>query len=257
MHFKEFQIDENTTINVSESPDCDMVDPILHFGERLIAINSQINRIRLQQFLAYDNKLSPQGQIELNGRINEIEIQQSKKQLEEIIKAPLPIEIDQLFSESKKKKQQKTIKTLRYNSNMFMSVPIYAWQKYNMPYSKFTVDFLPKELDSKKFPEMLRKKDNGDFEYFGDTDMSKGEMKNAIEKRNRVITEFVGNRDNWHCFFRTLAGIKGLEHPHIGQPHLHYISSAWGISRDTVIENLSGYRYTLNAEQIPFDTDSI
>ena len=136
---------------------------------------------------------------------------------------------------------------------MFMTIPLYAWQKYKMPYSKFTVDHLPKELDNKIIPLMLRKKDDGNFDYIGKTDLTKGEMRVAIDKRNRTISEFIGNEDQWHCFFRTMSGVKGNEIPHVGVPHLHYISSAWGIKRQHVIENLAQYRYSLNAATITFE----
>lgn len=40
---------------------------------------------------------------------------------------------------------------------------------------------------------------------------------------------------------------------HVGEPHLHFISSAWGIKRQHVLENLAAYRYNLNAETIKFE----
>jgi hypothetical protein len=229
-----------------------MVDPVVHFGNRIQAINYHVDKLRLQRFPPYET-LNINAKEELTKRIKEIERQRWASQYEQIIKSTLPFEITQLFNEVKKKAQQKLIKTLTFKSEMFMSVPIYAWEKYKMPYSKFTVDFLPKELDGKQFPAMLHKRNDGEFDYVGQTDMSKAEMRIAIEKRNRVISEFVGDEKHWYCFFRTMAGIKGLEQPHVGQPHLHFISSAWGIDRAKVIANLSSYRYSINADAIPFD----
>jgi len=252
MNFKDFHLEANRTFHVFETPDCNMVDPALHFGNRIQTINYHVDELRLQQFPPF-HTLSINAKEELKKRIKEIERQRWVKQYEQIIKVPLPIEIDQLFVEVKKKAQQKLIKAVTFKSEMFMSVPIFAWVKYKMPYSKFTVDFLPKELNGKQFPAMLHKRNDGEFDYIGQTDMSKAEMHIAIEKRNRVISEFIGDEKHWYCFFRTLAGIKGLEQPHVGQPHLHYISSAWGISRDKVISNLSSYRYNINADTIPFD----
>lgn len=252
MNFKDFRIDQNRTFHTFESPDCNLVDPVLHFGDRIQTINYHVDELRLQEFAPYKT-LNINAKEELIRRIKEIERQRWVTRYEQFIKVPLPFEITQLFKEVKKKAQQKLVKTLRFNSEMFMSVPIYAWENYRMPYSKFTVDFLPKELVDKQFPAMLHKRGDGEFDFVGQTNMSKAEMCIAIEKRNRVISEFVGDEKHWHCFFRTLAGIKGLEQPHEGQPHLHYISSAWGISREKVIANLSSYRYSINADTIPFD----
>lgn len=54
-----------------------------------------------------------------------------------------------------------------------------------------------------------------------------------------LVTEFIGDSTSWLCFFRTTSGIRGIEEPHMGKPHLHFISSAWGISREAIVKQLS------------------
>jgi len=260
MGFKVFQIDENKAYHTFASPDCNMINPIVHFGNTLQAINLHVDMVRAQSLPQY-KELSEPAKREFASRLEQISKDRWQKQYENIINMPLPDNIKQLLLEQKKKAQQKIIKSLVFTSSSFISIPIHAWESLGMPYSKFTVDYLPKELDKKIIPAMLHKKDNGEFDYLGQTNMSEGEMRVAIDKRHRVIMEFIGDEKYWHCFFRTMAGIKGIEARHVGQPHLHYISSAWGISRAEVIERLSSYRYSLKVETIRFqpsdDTDPL
>lgn len=90
-----------------------------------------------------------------------------------------------------------------------------------------SVDHPSKEFNSRVFPRLLRVNDN-DVEHIGYTDMSPGEMKAAMSKRDWIISEYIGDNDQWLCFFRTASGIRGTEKPHEGYPHIHFISSAWG-----------------------------
>lgn len=161
-------------------------------------------------------------------------------------------ELAMLLTERKKKQQQKLIKEIKFSSDILYSLPLFAWEKYKMPYSFFAVDHMPKELDGKKAPNYFYKNDDGNFEFNGITDLTDVEMEIALQKRNRVISEFLGDEEHWLCFFRTMAGIRGTEHPHIGSPHVHFISSAWGINREAIEKQLSSYRYKVNAETIAF-----
>lgn len=81
---------------------------------------------------------------------------------------------------------------------------------------------------------VFREEDNGEVEKIGESDMSDGEMK-ALLRQRRVQTIRVYHRgDNvWHCFYGTYKGINGEESGlHGSQPHVHYISDKWGMSRE-------------------------
>ncbi|MDN5285697.1 MAG: hypothetical protein JWR38_1971 [Mucilaginibacter sp.] len=247
MPYQIFSSKSNSEHHVYHGDDCNLVDPVIHFKKDFIEI---FTRLRILQ---NSNSLYSMRQRLDNmnkGRfLAKLDWEKEYKKVTNIILQP---ELTGLFQESKKKKQQNLIKAIRYHSDLFMALPIYAYQNHKMLFSRFTVDHLPKELDNKISPEFLRV-DNDNMEYLGYTDMSKGEMKVAIEKRNYIISDFIGDETDWHCFFRTMASIKGTEKPHEGYPHLHYISSAWGISRKDVINQLLSYRYSLKAETVPFD----
>ena len=254
MSVKVFRTGPTTEYHVYESPDCLFVNPAIHFAEVRNSMNYHLDLLRVQSEPLY-SQLSTKSRIELAARIKVRTKKQWIVEHRKILTTALPVELKLLLQETKKKAQQKLLKGVKFTSVMFMSIPLHAWQAFKMPYSKYTVDYVPKELSAKTFPTMLHMKggSSDEFTYIGDTNLSNAEMKLAIEKRNRIISEFIGDEDNWHCFFRTMAGIKGTEEPHIGHPHLHYISSAWGISRKNVIEQLTSYRYSLKAETIPFE----
>jgi hypothetical protein len=61
-----------------------------------------------------------------------------------------------------------------------------------------------------------------------------------------MIAKFIGDDRNWHCFFTNYKSLKGKEKTYKnGQPHFHYISDKWGLTRDEVIEQLGKRKYKL------------
>jgi hypothetical protein len=252
MNIKVIPTESNRAYHVYESPDHDKIDPSIHFGQLRIGIDHYVNSLAATNRPEYVN-LSLKGRLELSNRLEAIARNKWKIEKQAILDKPLPEPILSLLQEKKKKAQQKLIKEITYNTELFIAVPLHAWHLFKMPYSKFTVDNLPKELSKKTFPEVVHLRENSkDVIVVGETDMSQSELRLSVEKRNRIISEFIGDDENWFCFFRTLHGIRGTEVPHVGQPHLHFISSAWGVTREYVIQQLTSYRYSLKAETIAF-----
>lgn len=242
-----FPIGTDSQIFVENGEDAFMVDPAEHFEKKFTAIF-----VNLRQLQLYNANHTMGQRLESNARALVLGRNDWKKELFRSQNTVIPEELKQLLNEPKKKKQLQLIKSLVYHTDLFLALPLYAWEQHGMRYSIMRVDFLPKEFDHKVVPPMMHV--DGDLvEHFGKTDLTPNEMKAAIKKRNWVISEFVGDETNWHCFFRTMAGIKGIEAPHEGFPHLHYISSAWGIPREQVVNQLSSYRYNLPVATIPFD----
>ena len=66
-----------------------------------------------------------------------------------------------------------------------------------------------------------------------------------VEHRKVIVSKFLDKGDIWHCFFLTFKSLDGKENYHDGQPHLHYISSAWNIPRQEVKEQLTSKKYSL------------
>lgn len=254
MAIKRFPSQHNSEYTLFEAECCNLVNPITHFEKLFTGVSLHVEQMKHLHILKSNTHKE---RIELNNRLKTIAKMEWKGKLAKILATPISDDLIELLQESKKKKQQKLLKKLSFNSDTFVAASIYAWHKFKMPYSMVVVDHMPHELKGKTFPMFLEKRDNGNFEFDGVTDLTERQMNVAIEKRNRIMSEFVGDEQNWHCFFRTLSGIKGRETPHEGEPHLHYISSAWGLSRDEVIKQLSSYRYNLRAETIPYISNNI
>lgn len=235
----------NEVYRFFELDNCNQVNPIEQFKTEYIQWN-----------IGFQKKLSPQSFktsfLEII-RLKTIAEQEWNTLLEKSLNLQLPIELYQLFVEQKKKNQQKLIKLLKFRTELFQPLYMQAWFKHNLSYSRFSIDHFPKDLHNKKMPLFFHKEDNGSFNYFGKTDLSSGQMDAALKQRNRVVAEFIGDENLWYCFFRTMSGIKGKEEPHLGYPHIHYISNAWGIEREVIIDNLMSYRYNIKAETIPFE----
>ena len=252
MGIKTFQVDSNTKYQFYEAPDCDLINPSIYFKEvtELINHNTTVSKLQAEP---YYKALTVRKRFELIGRLKAISTRRWIEEHKEIINTPLDSALMQLLQQRKKKAQQKLLKGLVFKSETLMAIPLHAWHHFKMPYSKYTVEYLPKELTGKTMPTVAHIDESDKLIVLGQTDMSENELRLAIGKRNRIISEFIGDEDSWHCFFRTMSGIKGSETPHEGFPHLHYISSAWGLSRQEVIRQLTSYRYSLkSAETISF-----
>ena len=80
----------------------------------------------------------------------------------------------------------------------------------------------------------------------GETDLTDGQLKQIVEHRKVIISKFIDKGELWHCFFLTFESLKGKEKWKDGKPHYHYISSAFGLTREQVIGELKKKNYKLN-----------
>jgi hypothetical protein len=102
---------------------------------------------------------------------------------------------------------------------------------------------LPKGFESKKKPQVAELSEDGVVMTVGETDLTKGEIKNMIEHRNAIIAHFFCKPDAWHCLFTTYNSLDGKESWKNGQAHFHYISNSFGISREDFIESMKLGQY--------------
>ena len=78
-------------------------------------------------------------------------------------------------------------------------------------------------------PQFAYKKEDGDITIVGDTKLTKGQIKQAIDQRRMLITKFLDKGDIWHCFFYTYKSLSGKESG--GLRHMPYVSNAWNFTR--------------------------
>ena len=107
-------------------------------------------------------------------------------------------------------------------------------------------EITPSGIDSTKMPYASLINENGEVEKFGKTELSDGQIKQVIQHRKVTVARIFDNGDRWHCFFANYRSLNG-EEIWLGknQPHFHYISNAFGISRQDLINELKAKKYNL------------
>ena len=96
------------------------------------------------------------------------------------------------------------------------------------------------KFNEKQHPAYFRKKDNGEVETVGKTDMTDGEMRAMLEQRKVVQARIYHKEPIWHCFYFTFKGLYGLECGTLGsQPHYHYLCDKSGISLDELTDRIN------------------
>ena len=168
-------------------------------------------------------------------------------------KVQIPNELIQLFDTKKKKEQTKLLNGLRMNPDILMAFLLMAGDKgYTL--SQYQSEHQTKAVDSTKMPKAYRQKKDGTIEKFGKTELTDGQLKQALEQRSVKVAKILEKDNEWHCFFLTFNSIGGKENWQNGQPHFHYISNLFGIEKKDVIEQIKSKKYKLgNLPHIALD----
>ena len=83
---------------------------------------------------------------------------------------------------------------------------------------------------------MIDATDEKNINAIGKTNLSDAALMHMVENQKKVIAQFIDFPDGrWYCFYRTHRGMAGRESGNQGQ-HMHFISSAYGVNRDSLIE---------------------
>lgn len=169
-------------------------------------------------------------------KINEEKFWETKEQKD------VPENFLRLLETTRKKDQESLLKGLSINPDQLISLIFKSYKDYGYLYSRYRFEILPKGVESKKKP-ILANISEDEITTIGDTDLTQGQVKNMIEQRKVIVSHFFEKGDDWHCLFITYNSIKGKENWKDGQAHFHYISSAFGISRDDFIESMKNGQY--------------
>jgi hypothetical protein len=144
-----------------------------------------------------------------------------------------------------KKEQISFLKGLSINDEQLVSFLIMAGDEFNYTYSQYKVEHLPNGFEEKKLPRIAELNDKGEIKSIGNTELTTGQIKQMIKQRHVVVSKFLDRDDQWHCLFLTFKSLLGEENYKAGKPHLHYISSAWGLSRQEILKQLKSKNYKL------------
>lgn len=152
--------------------------------------------------------------------------------------------LNQVLLANKKKDQIKILKNLSINPMNIANWSIKAWEDHKFTFSRYKFSNKNKGDEGKKLPKIIQKEGNELF-YSGDTDLTNGELRHAVEHQNRVLVYILDNGRDWHCLFNTFKGVTGKERHAGGAPHFHYISNKWGLTKNKILDELSSPKYSL------------
>ena len=155
----------------------------------------------------------------------------------------IPENFLKLLETPRKKDQESLLKGLSINPDQLIALIFKSYNDYGYLYSRYRFENLPKDLTSKKKPKVADISEDGVVKTIGETDLTDGQVKNMIEQRKVIIAHFFDKSDDWHCLFITYNSIGGKENWKDGQPHFHYISSAFGITREDFVESMKNGQY--------------
>lgn len=157
--------------------------------------------------------------------------------------AEIPENFLTLLETARKKDQISLLKGLSINPDQLIALIFKSFKEHNYLYSRYRFENLPKDLTDKRKPKIADISKEDAVNIIGDTDLTEGQVKRMINERKVIIAHFLDRGDEWHCFFITYNSIGGKENHKDGQPHFHYISSAFGIKRDDFIKSMESGNY--------------
>ncbi|MCB9282643.1 MAG: hypothetical protein H6563_01100 [Lewinellaceae bacterium] len=162
----------------------------------------------------------------------------------EYLSIEVPPALFKVLKSNSKKEQIQALKGLTVTNSELTAFICQAGENLGYKYSQYKSHHYPNGLEEDKLPEMFYTDGTGgDVKVIGETSLSDGQLKQAIDHRKVIVAKFLDNQDSWHCFFLTYKSLRGEERWE--HPHLHYISNTWEIERSEVVKQLSDKNYSL------------
>ena len=223
-----------------DSPDFEFVNPIEHYANSFIAVNVSMMRdiVLLKQFPF---------PIEIIEKvIFKQAVEDWLSKLKEIEQTPIPEYLIAVLNSKSRKEQEKLLRNSSITPDQLIAFIFKAKKDHCYTFSQYTTEHHQKGLDRNQMPKIVEIK-NGVVYKVGPTTLSDGQLKQALDHRKIIVSKFLDKQDEWHCLFLTFDSLKGKETWKDGQPHYHYISDKFGISREMVVSQLKRKKYSLGS----------
>lgn len=216
------------------------VDPIKYYGDFFIVKQMILRGVP-------DDELN--GKTAPSEKSKEIFIESTKlwlEKLNQIRSVEIPEDLIKLLSTTKKADQEKLLKDIELTPDLIAAFIFEACENHGYKFSQYKNEIPQKGLDISKLPLAYEVKEDGEVKIAGSTELSDGQLKQAMEHKKVTIGKFLEKDDDWHCFFTNYKSLRG-EESWLGknQPHFHYISSGFGLSKEQVIKELKSKKYKL------------
>jgi hypothetical protein len=251
---------EDKTLIKSSIEDTEFCNPVEYFFESYLMLILNLKReIRAQGFvdILKQGKLSFEDGNEIIQK-NSAKIKSTEKEIfdetfdkcvqefEILRKTKIPENFIRLFSAKSKNEQKKLLLNQQILPNQLLALYCVAYLEYGYTFSEYKSEHLPIDLMGKDFPDLFYE-DKNEIHKIGETSLSDGQLKHSLKNRNVTVSRFLDKGEEFHCFFVTYKSLRGEEKNwKNGQPHFHYISDKFGLSRDKVLNELKSKKYKLN-----------
>ncbi len=167
-----------------------------------------------------------------------------QKNRKETLAIPIPDEIKKLLKSKRKKEQIQLLKNFKVTSAELMAYTFYAFQYEGYLLTQIVGEHDPIGTDTSQKPRMIHV-EGEKVTSVGKTNLTKGQLKHIVNHQIKTVARILEKDDEWHCFFITYGSLRGDESWKDGQPHFHYISDKFGISKEVLIEQLRSREYKL------------
>jgi hypothetical protein len=218
--------------------DVERIDPVEYY--RTIYIES--NKVKSREMLLAKN---PPFTIEI---LEPTIIKSVNKDWEELYQKIMAEKVpDFLFSALRadnKKYQEKFLRGMQFTPDQLTAFYFRAYQEMGYTFSAYSSEHLPNGTVLGDMPTLVHIGADP-IAKVGETSMTDGQLKQAVEQRSAIYGKILDKGEEWHCFFTTIESIAGKENWKGGQPHFHYISDKFGVSREEVVKQLKNKDYQL------------
>ena len=226
--------------SIYTEPDCEYVNPIERFQVSTINSFAQMERDVLQ--LQFPGVPIPR---KIESMIVKRAVKSWKRILQRGLVTKIPCELFQLLEATSKREQEVLLKGLKFSSDQFIAFIYKSFLLHKFTFRQYTAEFSQKGINEGDLPLIAYVEDEK-LEIVGNSPLSEGQLKQAIQHRKRTIAKFFDRGTVWHCFFITYKSLRE-ERWRDGQPHYHYISDKFGLERSDVVNQLKSESYKLSS----------
>jgi len=176
----------------------------------------------------------------------------AEKQIKEAKETVLPPQIYNILEKNLYKREQvKCLKGVElsplYLGAIFIQAGIRGYK-----FSNYCYKGNPQNLSENELPSFIFLRDDGNLDSYGTASLIDGQLKDYVRSSKFILARILDKGERWHCFYQTKSGIQGKESGNLGsRPHLHYISDAFGVSREDFIKALKGGKVPSSEVHIP------
>lgn len=218
--------------------DFEYVNPIDYYADRFIKSRTSMLTHILKLKLPQDASVESLERVAYKNALKDWD-----EEYKEIISTEIPKNFISLLTSESKDEQIKLLKGQTLTTPILFSLIYKAYSEFGFTYSSYSGEQFHKGLDRSLLPKFATlNRDSGEVKKVGDTSLTDGQIKQAIQQRKRTISKFLDNGSTWHCFIITYDSIGGEERAH-RQTHFHYFSDKWTIPREEAVKKIKTGNY--------------